>query len=368
MVFIWKVTERCNLSCSHCYVGSSIKRSTSWDFPLDKIDAFFKFLESFRKILEPKTTIIFHGGEPFIRDENFFYKAYEQFLALRKKMSYVLFESSVQTNLLLYRRSLDFFIKKLFQNRVGISWDGTVSPYRRHQFYDIYNYYKTLKEKVEELKNNIPDVKVGVLILLNKYNSESRESIRKTIKEILALYPSSIRLNVIHDSKILDRKFQFNKDNIFEAMKIMYSEIKSKDPSINIYPIDDMISSMNSGYSVNCPFLFNCPVGFLLVRSNGSIGNCDEYDVDNIITGSIYSSDPIDIMTQKTRLALSRYKNIIRNECKDCEFLYYCQGGCMTRSILYFKSSIKKDPLCFLWRNIFNWLKKEGDKDVGKDM
>jgi len=365
LVFIWKITERCNLSCSHCYVGSSIKKTSYWDFPLDKVEYFFKFVESFGKILEPKTTIIFHGGEPFIRDENFFYEAYKQFMVLKERMPQVFFESSVQTNLLLYRKSLNFFIKELFQKRIGVSWDGTTSPYRKHPYYNIRSYYKILKEKIEQLKNDIPYIKIGVLVLLNKYNSSNKQNIQNTINEVLGLYPSSIRLNVIHDSKVLNSKFYFNENKIFEAMKIMYNEIKSKDPNINIYPIDDMILSMESGYSVNCPFLFNCPVGFLLVRSNGSIGNCDEYGISDIIKGSIYSDNPIDIMVQKTQLALDRYKNIIENECRGCEFLYYCQGGCMTRSILYFGSITKKDPLCSLWKKIFNWLKKEVNKNVG---
>lgn len=134
--FILKIAELCNIACDYCYMyqgaDQSFKKKPK-QMHLATIDAFAELLANYTlsaKIKNP--LIIWHGGEPLLRDLNFLRTAtamIQSFGAGNSKPQF-----NIQTNgTLLTADHLDFFNET--NTSVGISLDGGRAANDRHRLF-----------------------------------------------------------------------------------------------------------------------------------------------------------------------------------------------------------------------------------------
>ncbi|MCX7999118.1 MAG: 4Fe-4S cluster-binding domain-containing protein, partial [Leptospiraceae bacterium] len=107
-----KVTEQCNLHCTHCYMRYQKKRK--------EIICFYKFEKLMDKLFDSRLVerfnIIFHGGEPMLMGIKFYEWVLENWF--HPRVTY-----SIQTNLTLYSPEWDYIFRHLFNSKVGSSFD-----------------------------------------------------------------------------------------------------------------------------------------------------------------------------------------------------------------------------------------------------
>jgi uncharacterized protein len=120
-----KVTERCNINCSYCYVfnkGDESYKSHPPYMPHDVVEALARFLAEGAKSSQTEAVRIdFHGGEPLMMKKRRFRemcKTFKELIGAEAKLDFAL-----QTNAMLLD---DEWIEILdeFQIGVGISLDG----------------------------------------------------------------------------------------------------------------------------------------------------------------------------------------------------------------------------------------------------
>lgn len=134
--FILKIAELCNISCDYCYMYEGADKSFKnkpKQMHLATVDAFAEMLANYTqsaKIMNP--LIIWHGGEPLLRDLKFLRTAtamIQSYGAGSSKPSF-----SIQTNgTLLTADHLDFFNET--NTSVGISLDGGEAANNRHRLF-----------------------------------------------------------------------------------------------------------------------------------------------------------------------------------------------------------------------------------------
>lgn len=64
-VVAWNLTRRCNLACSHCYIGAGSWHTADTELPTDECRRIANELLS----VNPRPLVILSGGEPLLRDD-----------------------------------------------------------------------------------------------------------------------------------------------------------------------------------------------------------------------------------------------------------------------------------------------------------
>ncbi len=127
MLFQWHLTERCNLSCTHCYQESQTSQDLTHNEHLSILEQFSSFIRSCRersagRAFRAHVTVT--GGEPFVQDD---------FMPLLEKLSdhRDLFSFAILTNGTLLTPAVITSLKKLKPGFVQVSIDGTQDTHDR---------------------------------------------------------------------------------------------------------------------------------------------------------------------------------------------------------------------------------------------
>lgn len=105
MLLQWHITDRCNLSCAHCYQG----RSPGDDLPFKQLveifDQYLNFIASCRKRVKGRrfpAHITVTGGEPFLRGD--FFDLLELFARHRRAFSFAVLTNGTMIDPMTARR------------------------------------------------------------------------------------------------------------------------------------------------------------------------------------------------------------------------------------------------------------------------
>ncbi len=299
------ITEKCNLSCVHCYLGKKSNKELDMNILLNLIQQFDD-LQGLK--------ILISGGEPLLYSKIFdFLKKIQKYRIRRVLLSNgVLIDDSAAQKL------------KKYVHEVQISIDGMKShdSFRKKEgaFEDAIQAIKTLKKY---------GVTVSVGTMIHKEN----------IKELPSLQEILQKLNV--DSWILDapslageflknKNFQVSIESAGEALKNFGWGTQFEDLS-NVYACGaHLCAVMTNGDIAKCGFFYDNPVGNI---KYDTLESCWK----KIISQYIWKLD-----------TLNCYK-------LGCPYLAECRGGCRYRALQYTGDLMDLDPIkC----NFYNFQKK----------
>jgi uncharacterized protein len=149
--FIWKISSRCNLDCSYCYVYNSVDRSWKQQPPLmtENVarNSAKRILRHCQLYKQKEIVISFHGGEPLIGGE----KHLKMLMSVINEVfsdKEVDINVSIQSNGLLFTREIGDL---LLDNNIfiGISLDGPP------KVNDLYRLDHEGKPRSLELERNL---------------------------------------------------------------------------------------------------------------------------------------------------------------------------------------------------------------------
>jgi len=344
-IAIWNFTNRCNLSCLHCYSKAdldSIDRLTTDDImkTLPKLKANgVKF-------------IIFSGGEPLTRKDLFD-------IANRCKELGII--TYLSTNGLYVKTSNAQKILDTF-NYVGISIDGSE---------DTHDKFRGLKGsfiesmKAVDLLNSYGQSRVGIRFTITKDTYDDLEFIfdlaeRHNIPKIYIshlVYSGRGLENLEMDlSKtqrvkavnfILDKAFEYHKakkDIEIVTGNMEMDAILFYDRFIKEYPqhSDEMRERLISwgGNSAGRKLLNIDSEGFVkpdpfFPKKIGNILNQEFSD--------IWTDNPTELL-EKLRV----HPRELSGRCKDCKYIDICNGGSRSRAYAIHGDMWAEDPSCYL--------------------
>ncbi|WP_256984623.1 radical SAM protein [Paenibacillus sp.] len=326
--FIIKISSRCNLNCSYCYMFN-LGDNTYLQKPkiMSESVALFSLKRIYKYALKENITeikIVLHGGEPLLCG----YEWIEWFInsaeALRPKEVNVRF--SLQTNgTLINKQWIDFFLKHNIS--IGVSFDGlreTHDTFRvdhsgRGSYDKVVNTIKTLSSP------EYSKLKWGILVVANpEYSGEKvyRNLLDLGVKNMDFLWPEYNNDNLPSFNNSLSGYF----NEIFDAW------FNDRDPCINVRWFKNVIRMILSG-TTEYDNLGPAPLDEVVIETDGSIEpldllrtcmngmtrlglNVKDDDIENLFRTPLY------------QVGLNN-QNILPQECKDCSIYQVCGGGYM---------------------------------------
>jgi len=343
-IVIWNFTNRCNLSCLHCYSKAS----------LDSVDVLTTEIikQTIDEFVQNKIKfIIFSGGEPLVRKDIFEIALYA------KEKGIVTYLSS---NGLYINNSNAQKIVETF-DYIGVSIDGD------EETHDMFRGLKgSFKKSIEAMKL-IQKVggKVGIRFTLTKQTLKSlpfifelseKENFAKIYISHLVYSGRGLENLAMDISKeerikavkyIMDKAFEYQKtDNDIEIVTgnmevdaiLFLQEIEARYPYLVEIVKDKLIAW--GGNSAGRKLL-----------NIDSVGNVKPDPFFPQTIGNILEDSFTNIWNNKKNSILENLRMTPRKlggSCESCEYLNICNGGSRSRANAIYDDLWAEDPSCYL--------------------
>ena len=133
--------------------------------------------------------------------------------------------------------------------------------------------------------------------------------------------------------------------------------------TLRIETLDQLCRTVVEKEGAVCSFR-DCFGMFLVVDPEGGIYACQRMvGIERFRLGSIFDNPSMDDLTNSpaAKLLLEREKRI-RDECRSCEHIEICKGGCAYNAFAH--GTGNKDPLCVAWKGIFDEIHTRLDDEM----
>jgi len=343
-IMIWNFTNRCNLSCHHCY-------SKADPYNTDSL-TFSKIQQIIPQLLESKINfIIFSGGEPLIRED-----IYDIATQMKKN------------NIITYLSTNGMYIneknvKKIINtfDYIGISIDGKEKT---------HDYFRGQKGSYLKAMNAIKLIQknggnCGIRFTLTKETQNDFYSMFDLVEElnINKFYISHLvysgrgkdNLNIDLSKEQRREYVEFIIQKAFEY----YKAKKNIDIVTGNMEMDAimLLKKFQKDYPKYCNDLIKRLKHWGGNSSGVRIGNMDwEGNVkpDPFFPETIgnYLKQPLkDIWLNPSNKIAQRLRDTprkISGRCEDCKYILICNGGNRSRSFVIHNDLWKEDPSCYL--------------------
>lgn len=327
-----KVTERCNINCSYCYVFNKGDESYATHppyMPQNVVEGLARFLAEGAQATRAEVVIVdFHGGEPLMMKRRRFDTMCETLRAAIS--SHVQLQFVIQTNAMLVDDEwIGIFDKHQIQ--VGVSIDGPPAVNDRHR---VDHEGRGSSERV--------------LIGLSKLQQARDEGLIPGLG-ILAvadadLDGAEIYQYIVHELEMsaLDLLLPIDSHDDFDARKIdgftrflcdAFDEwIKDNDPEIRLRIFSQAFRFLLDGQktAVEARAAREMQHKILTVASNGDLGADDSLRTIglNLFNGhNVLTSSYTDFIGSREQRAIIEAENTLPSACQDCAWKNVCRGG-----------------------------------------
>ena len=344
-IAIWNFTNRCNLSCMHCYSKAD----------LDALDTLTtdKIMDTLPRLKENGVKfLIFSGGEPLTRKDIY------EIAAKCKEIGIITYLST--NGLYVGQKNAKKIIDTF--NYVGISIDGSEK---------IHDHFRGLdgsfreSMKAVKLLNSFEGAKVGIRFTITKETYDDLEFIFDLAEKenIPKVYIShlvysgrgldNLEMDLTKEQRrtavefILNKAFEYRESNRdieivtgnMEQDAILFLELFGKKyPKLKQEMKKRLISW--GGNSAGRKLLN--------IDSEGNV-KPDPFFPQTI--GNIFESDFSDIWTNNPSQLLQNLRQHPRNisgKCTECDFINICNGGSRSRAYAIYGDMWAEDPSCYL--------------------
>ena len=293
-----------------------------------------------------------HGGEPLLVGIDFYRLVIKEQERIATNQR-VVFKNTIQTNgILLNDEWLQFFKKKKFH--IGLSFDA---PSEVHLVQRplatgkaVLNDYLMIFKKLKEYK-----FAPGALCVITENNVNRAE-------EIFAFYnsigvTSFSFLPLTKTSRPTCPNPPSNEDlfNLYKETFEMW--IGTPNNFFTIEPLETMIRSLMGQYPASCSFGQSCLKRMISITPEGYVVPCSSLVSDGFRLGNIFDSSLLKAISSNRAVQLRRIRSLgtLRN-CKGCEFISICRGGCRNSAFCDTGSYDGKFPYCEARKKILKYL------------
>jgi uncharacterized protein len=317
----------CNIDCTYCFYLDKAEL-----FPEEKTHRMsLKVLEELIKqaMQQGPSNISFgwQGGEPTLMGLSFFKKAveYQEKYGIGKTVG-----NGLQTNGILLNREWANFLAD-YNFLVGLSLDG---PEHIHDHYRLNKQGKGTWKKVHDKVKMLLDsnVATNALIVVNDYSVNFPEEIYNYHKELGLNYMQFIpcvetdisNQNIAASFSVSAEKYGAFLNKTFD---LWHADIKDGVAAISVRYFDSVFHRYVGLEAPECTLAQVCG-SYLTVEYNGDVFSCDFFVENDWKLGNV-KTHRLDEMLNSTRQEkFGNLKADLPEECKTCELLKKCWGGC----------------------------------------
>lgn len=347
---IIKLTNFCNLKCKYCYTSDSAFFGNMSIQTLRKVvNGVADYLDNTQS--NHHFTFLWHGGEPLLMGKEFFKEIVNLQNDILPNDRYT---NIVQSNLtLLDEQYCNFFKENNF--RLSTSIDGTIDVHDANRIYkNGGGSFLDVIDKLNLAKSY--GLEISALLVLNKQNINKIEDIYNFFKkEKIDIVAGSLTLSgqALHNYEYVMISPKEFASGIIKLFDMWFDDTDSPPVFINL---EDLVDSIIQNHPIECSHLKNCQKHFISISPNGNVYPCSRFEGSDLCYGNIQNETFLEILQSKTRKAVIEQLDSRNKECKGCEWITICNGGCMYHA--YRQNGVtKKDYYCEAYKMIFRHAK-----------
>jgi radical SAM protein with 4Fe4S-binding SPASM domain len=350
-VVFWNLTDRCNLSCTHCYSRSGPGRTTEGELTTAEALAVIDDLADMGVPL-----ILFTGGEPLLREDIWELARHARSRGLKMALS---------TNGTLITPGVARKIRDCGIEYAGISLDGA-----RSETHDLFRNSPGAFDRTIRAFASCKEagLRCGVRVTLTKENS----------RELGALVDLSLSLGasrfclywLVPTGRGIDSytRLQLDRDEVIEALSLLYRKAKETDPAAMEFLTVDapqdaihLLASMEkdgSGDLADARELLEslhggCSAGTRVanIDTQGNVYPCQFARSPGFRIGNIRDRRFSELWSDGSNPVLTRFREKdarFGGRCEVCTYRDICGGGCRVRAHAVEGNFLAEDPFCFI--------------------
>ncbi|MBN1429129.1 MAG: anaerobic sulfatase maturase [Anaerolineae bacterium] len=353
----------CNLSCTYCfYLEKKNLFGPGTTVMSDQVLAAYtrKYIRSQDG---PTVEFTWQGGEPTLAGLDFYRRAIQHQMQHNQNQQ---ISNSLQTNGTLINEEWCRFLAK-HNFLVGLSVDG---PAELHDHFRKDTAGKPTFHKVERTIRLLKRYRVefNVLTTVNDTNSREPQKLYDFYKragvQFVQLIPivertageqsSALGLNLAspedtqHDTQVTN--WSVKPEPYADFLITMFDQwVRNDIGRIFIMNFEWALSAVIHGVSGTCHHAERCGTAGV-IEHNGDIYSCDHFVYPAYRIGNILDDDPSMLFNSQAQLAFgNEKKNGLTDECRNCEVLHLCNGGCPKHRFVS-----GQNYLCSAYRRFFN--------------
>ncbi len=330
-------TLGCPSNCGYCWSSEEDSELMS----IETVEEVVKWLEKFR---DDSVTITFHGGEPLLAGFDFYHAALPM---IKNGLIHLKPALALQTNLW----NLTDDMARLFSEYnipIGSSIDGPedLNDYQRGS-----GYYKKTMKGYEIAKSH--NLKVSFICTFTSHSINFKEDILNYFLEnglTLKLHPS---LPSMRDNN--PDKWALSPEEYGELLVYLLDQYLEHMDEIEIMNIDNLAKSVFRRRGTVCTFV-DCMGDTFAIGPDGNIYPCYRFvGMPEYVMGNVYDHPSIeDLSKSKPWKLLQEFKEHVDIECKKCNYIKFCRGGCPYNALAITDAKVEGvDPHCTAYKRIF---------------
>lgn len=350
-VVFWNITDRCNLSCTHCYNASGPASSTEGELTTAEAMGVIDDLAAMGVPL-----ILFTGGEPLLRGDLFDLARHAREKGMKMALS---------TNGTLITPEMAARIRDAGIEYAGISLDGATAAthdrFRNHSgaFEATLAAFSACHEA---------GLRCGVRVTLTRENvPELEELIDLSVRIGASRFCLYWLVPAGRGSGAYDR-LQLGKKEVEGALTLLYQKAQETDPSVMEFltvdaPQDsihllasmerDRSPDLNDAQELLASLKGGCSAGTRVanIDAKGNVWPCQFARSRGFLIGNVRNRPFSTLWAEKENpsLALFRKKEMqFSGRCGTCRHRIICGGGCRVRAYATSGDFSAEDPFCFV--------------------
>jgi len=345
-IVVWNMTNRCNLSCKHCYIGAKDEEHRG---ELTTRQAK-RFIEDLGKLKVP--VLLFSGGEPLLREDIYELGIWADKEGVRPILS---------TNGTLISRKVADRLRVSGFKYIGVSLDGLEQVHD-----DFRNRVGAFRLALQGLENATKaGLRVGVRLTINEKNKDDLSQVLDLVqergiprfcmyhlvysgraKEIISLDTSKVdKAKTI--KLIIDKTVEFCEDGteleiltvdnpVDGIMVYRYMQKKHPQKADEVYELLKRAGGCSAGEKI------------ANVDPQGEVHPCQFWQ--NLSLGNVREKSFANIWLDDGNPHLKKLRakaDYLKGRCGKCEWIEIC-GGCRVRAEATYGDAWEEDPACYL--------------------
>ncbi|MBC8450005.1 MAG: anaerobic sulfatase maturase [Chloroflexi bacterium] len=338
----------CNLNCSYCFYKDKgalypeIRRHRMPDEVLDSL------IRQVMALSVQHASFSWQGGEPTLMGLQFF----ERVVSLQQRYGRgQTVTNGLQTNATLLNDEWGRFLRR-YRFLVGVSLDG---PGEMHDAHRVdrsgQGSFQRVMRGVSVLHQH--NVAFNILVALTKQNicdpADLFHFFLAQDLRHLQFIPCVERDPVTHNLA----SFSISADEYGEFLCRTFDLwLKDGQPTAYIRFFDELLIAYVSGRHPSCIHRERCG-DYVVVEHNGDVYACDFFVEPVWRLGNLLETPLIALLQGKRFNAFRRRKQELAAECRRCEYLHLCHGGCPKYRLLANGNIASPNHFCAAYRRFF---------------
>lgn len=350
-VVFWNLTDRCNLSCTHCYSRSAPDSPTNGELSTREALAFIDNLAASGIPL-----VIFTGGEPLVRPDIWELAEHCRDLGIKTALS---------TNGTLITDEVAGKIKASGIEYAGISLDGATAA-THDRFRNFPGAFARATAAFAKCRN--AGVRCGVRVTLTKDNLAELRPLVDLSRKLGASRFCLYWLVPCGRGSDAYSRLQLDAKDVTGALTLLYRTAQKIPPDemefLTVDAPQDCIHLIRSMEQDNSPDLGEarellaslnggCSAGDRVanVDPKGNVYPCQFARSPEFLVGNIRDRPFSKLWNDPDNPVLARFRTKpvrVGGKCGTCQYLSLCGGGCRVRAWAVGGDVAAEDPFCYV--------------------